>query len=183
MYWFRRPPYLRWALAALIVAFATIAELRGEATVAHPFVAARVDAGRPVEASALEWRRVPPGLLPAADPDGGVATRSLHPGEPLLPSSLGAAAAAPAGWWSVPLEVPRGAPPGAEVMVVVVTVDGVPEAPVPGLVMSAGGADPFGAPVPGLVAVPGERAGAVAAAAVSGQAVVLLAAGAAGGEG
>ncbi len=175
MHWFRRPPYLRWALAALIFAAVAFTELRGPATVHHPFLAEPVAAGAPLSRAALEWRQVPRGLLPAVEPDGRAAARALAAGEPLLPSSLDAGAGVPDGWWSVPVALAPGTAPGTEVRLVVLGPEGAALDTVPGLVVAPAGEDPFGAAAPGLVAVAGDVASAVAAASARDRVVVLLA--------
>ncbi len=171
MYWFRRPPYLRWALAALIVALAGAGELRGSPTAEHPFLAAAVPAGAEIDAEALELRTVPAGLLPAVDTEGARAARPLAPGEPLLPSDLTGAPAAPAGWWLVPVRLPESVGAGREVRVVLLD----PAGDVPGVVVAPGGEDGLGTRLPGLVAVPGAGAVDVARAAANDQVMVLVA--------
>ncbi len=170
MYWFRRPPYLRWAAAALIFSVAAAAELRATPTVTHPFVAAPVAAGTSLDVDALDMRRVPAGVLPPVDVDGARAARTLSPGEPVLPSDLAAPQVAPAGWWLVPLPLPAAAGTGAEVRVLGLQ----PPQDVPGVVVGPSGDDGFGGRLPGLVAVPADQAAALATAAARDDVVVLI---------
>ncbi len=171
MYWFRRPPYLRWALAALIVGVAAIGELRGTSTAQHPFVAAAVPAGAEITPEDLELRTVPAGLLPAVDPAGARAARPLNPGEPLLPADVTGAPAAPAGWWLAPVRLPDGVGAGRQVRVVLLD----PPGDVPGVVVAPGTEDGLGTRVPGLVAVPAAGAVDVARAAANDRVMVLVA--------
>ncbi len=171
VYWFRRPPYLRWSLAALVVAVASLAELRGAPTVRHPFVTTAVPAGAEIPAEALELRAVPAGLLPAVDPAAARAARRLAAGEPLLPSDVTEAPAAPPGWWLVPMRLPDAVAAGRDVRVVLLD----PPGDVPGVVVAPGGEDGLGTRLPGLVAVPGQGAVDVARAAASDQVMVLVA--------
>lgn len=171
VYWFRRPPYLRWSIAALIVAAAAFAELRGSPTVRHPFVTAAVPQGTDITEDAVELREVPAGLLPPVEAAGARAARPLSPGEPLLPSDVAATPAAPAGWWLVPMRLPDAVGAGREVRVVLTD----PPADVPGVVVAAGSEDGLGTRLPGLVAVPGPGAVDVARAAAADQVMVLVA--------
>ncbi len=170
MYWFRRPPYLRWAAAALIFTIAAAAELRGTPTVVHPYVAAPMAAGAALNPDALEMRRVPVGALPPVDLEGARAARTLSPGEPVLPSDLAAPQVAPDGWWLVPMPLPAAAGTGAEVRVLGLE----PPQDVPGVVVGPGGDDGFGGRLPGLVAVPADQAAALATAAARDDVVVLI---------
>ncbi len=170
VHWFRRPPYLRWVVGALIVAVAFAAELRGDATVRHPFVATDLAPGDPVE-PALEWKDVPAGMLPLPAVSGATAGRTIAAGEPLLPSHLGSGPVVPAGWWSVGLPLPAAAAPGTPVRVI---VDDPPMG-IDGVVTGTPTADAFGFEASGLVAVPGESADAIARAAGRGGVTVLIA--------
>lgn len=165
MYWFRRPPYLRWAGAATLVVIALALELRP--TVTHPYTTAAVAAGESFEA--VEWREVPAGVLPATDL-AGVATRDVGPGEPVVPRDVTTAAASPEGWWALALELPGTFPPGTAAKLV--TDSG---ALVPALILASADSDPLGGITPaGLVAVPEERAAEVATAVARREVTVLV---------
>ncbi len=171
MYWFRRPPYLRWAVAAVIAAAAVVTELRGTPTVPHPFATAAIPAGAELTGAAVEFRQVPPGLLPEVDPAGARAARPVAAGDPLVPADLGTGPATPDGWWAVPVDLPDAAVAGQDVAVVLVDTGST----APGFVVAATGDDGFGARTPGLVAVPEADAPAVAQAAARDALVVILA--------
>ncbi|MDP8958908.1 MAG: hypothetical protein M3N51_06860 [Actinomycetota bacterium] len=181
MYWFRRPPYLRWVAAALIVVAAVAVELRRPATTLHPFLKVAVTGGESLGEEAIEWREVPAGLLPLPELSGAVAARAAPAGEPLLPSSVAVEgqAAVPENWWALPLALPPRAFPGDPVQLVVVPIDPLEEPlSVPGLVVerAVDSDDPFAPSEPaGLVAVPGEASASVAAAAAEGRVMVTVA--------
>lgn len=170
MYWLTAPPYLRWAGAALLLLAAFVVELRPAETALHPFAATAIEAGTVVTADLVEFRLVPAGLLPRVELPLRT-TRRLAAGEPLLAGAEDPAAAAPPGWWAVELSLPAGVAPGAPVQVVVVPDrEGLPPRTVEGIVEAAA------RPEDGIgrVALPGEEAAAVAAAAAEGRAMVLV---------
>jgi hypothetical protein len=171
VYWLQRPPYLRWAAAVLLVAGAVAWDLRGTAATPHPFLTAPVAAGTPVPAEAVEWREVPAGLLERPDLEGLVAAVDLAAGDPITASVLEAPAAAPEGWWAVPIALGPHARPGDEVMLV--TID--PPLTIPGVVLEAQAGDGYSLDFrPAVVAVPGESAPLVAAAAGEGRIVAVV---------
>ena len=171
MYWLQRPPYLRWAAAALLVAGAVAWDLRGTGTETHPFLTVAVAAGSPIPADAVEWREVPAGLLERPDLDGRVAALDLAAGDPVTASVLTAPATAPEGWWAVPISLGRHARPGDEVMLV--TID--PPLTIPGVVIEGEAGDAYSLDFrPAVVAVPGESAPLVAAAAGEGRIVAVV---------
>ena len=128
MYWLRRPPYLRWFSAALILIVGLAIEFRDDAVEPYPFAAQPIDAGADIGPS-ISWREVPRGLLPQwSGPVTGVAARDVPIGEPVTPSLL-ARTVVPKEWWSVPIPLPTAAAPGTPVRVVLQTtgtvVDGI----------------------------------------------------------
>lgn len=168
MFWFGRPPVLRWVGAAALIVGALVVEFWPSATVAFPFTASETAAGDPLD---IEWRMVPAGLFPTPTLTGMVASHELAQGEPITPSDVRSPVEVPVGWWALALELPAPVPPGAETRVVL--GDG---RSVPGLVIAQTEADRFDVSGPSaLVAVPGEDAGRVAAAAAARQVVVLVA--------
>lgn len=176
VYWFSRPPYLRWVGAALIILIAAWVDLRPAATVPYPFAAEDVPAGATIDAGLVTWRQVPDGLLPIAPDLGGAARFAIKAGEPILASSLTAdRPSIPAGWWALETHLPENVVPGQEVKVVVVE-SGVSPLSVPGVIIEAPPAtDPLGYEDPvGLVAVPAEAAAAVAAGSARGDLSVLI---------
>jgi hypothetical protein len=115
MYWLRRPPYLRWLAAGLVVCVGLYLDTRSAPSVAYPFAAAPISIGESV--TEIEWREVPPDLLPAWDTGvSGVAASSIPAGTPLVPSLL-TETAIPAGWWSISLPVSRPVAPGTPIRV------------------------------------------------------------------
>jgi len=170
MFWFRRPPYLRWVAAGALVAVAFVMDVSDTATTPHPFAAELIRRGELIDASKIEWKPVPVGLLAAPDLAGAIAGIDVQPGEPLLEGGLRRDDAVPSGWWAVPLALPADAVPGTAVRLVVLS----PLDSVDGLIVRSGEMGTFGVPEAGLVAVPGERAAEVAAAAARAELTVLL---------
>jgi hypothetical protein len=169
VYWFGRPPIWRWLVAAILVVGAVALELRPSPVVLHPFAASDIAPGEQV--TDVEWRPVPPGLLPATDV-AGYAAAAIPSGDPLLPGSLAPQPPPPPGWWLVGMEISFAAPPGTAVRVVISAAGSEPLT-VDGVLVSSQSGDGFG-PATGLVAVPGEDAGIVAAAVQDRAALVLL---------
>jgi hypothetical protein len=170
VFWLRRTPYLRWAGAALLVGFAVVADLRGPATESRPFAAADLKAGAPLGDSAVEWRRVPRGLLAMPELAGSILTVDVGRGEPLTPAMVDSQRLPPKGWWALELDLPEGAAPGDTARVVVAE----PPLGIEAMILTVHPAGPFEAAARGLVAVAGEHADAAARAAQRGDTVVLL---------
>ncbi|MFQ5555478.1 MAG: SAF domain-containing protein [Acidimicrobiia bacterium] len=170
MFWFRRPPYLRWFAAGSLVVAAFLIDLRKGATTPHPFARADIARGMPIEEPDVAWENVPIGLLPAPDLAGAVTARALRAGQPILPHDLGLVEPIPADWWAVPLAMPATAAPGSSVLLVLVH----PPRSVPGIVVEPGSVGAFGVAEAGLVAIPGDAATAVATAATRGELTVLI---------
>lgn len=170
MYWLRRPPYLRWAVAAALILVAAIWDSAGPATVPYPFATATIEPGTAVDGN-VEWRAIPAGLLPSwTGPVTGSARVYLAAGDPLLPSLVTAGDPVPSGWWSIPLQLPAPIPPGTPVQVLLngdVT-------PISGVVTREAGDYQQDA----LVAFPDHDAAAVAIAARDDAIVVMVGAGA-----
>ena len=181
MYWFRRPPYLRWAAAAALVLTAAWMDLRPRPTVPAPFAAVDLAAGATLDETMIEWRSVPAGLLPVFENPRGIILRPVSSGEPLVPSVVSSErAAVPEGWWSMETHLPDGALPGQGVQLILLgaSPDDAPQ-PVPGIVIVPPPIvqDPLAIEPPlGLVAVPGEHASITAAAIADGRVSAILAA-------
>lgn len=172
MYWLPRPPYLRWAAAALLVLGAFAWDQRAPAAALHPFAARPVPAGEAIEASYIAWKEVPAGLLAAPDLEGATAAVDLAAGDPLVEAVLRRGAAAPQGWWEVTVAVGAHAAAGDEVLLVVID----PPLTVRGVVVSPQQGDAYSLDYrPAVVAVPEEAAAVVAAAAASGSLVAAVA--------
>lgn len=172
MYWLPRPPYLRWAGAALLLLGALIWDLRPNPVEMRPFAARALAAGQTITAAEVEWRAVPAGLLEQVDLTGKTAAVNVPAGDPLVGAVLGTAVAVPDGWWQVPIDIGAGAAPGREVMLVV----GEPPSTIRGLVVGAQQGDRYSLDFqPALVAVPAEAAALVATAARDGSLVAALA--------
>ena len=166
MFWFGRPPYLRWMAAAALVVGAALVEFWPTDQAAYPFTSVPVEAG---EAPRVEWRLLPAGAFPRVSLEGMVASHAMTAGEPLAASDLRGPIAVPDGWWALALEVP----------IPLRTRHRHPPRPR----RRRGRArcrsrrrtgDSFGTPT-ALIAVPGEDVAAVAAAASARQVVVLIA--------
>ena len=153
------------AAAALVVG-AALVEFWPTDEAAYPFTSVPVAAG---EAPLVEWRMLPAGTFPRVSLEGMVASHALAAGEPLADSDLRGPIDVPDGWWALALEVPVPLVPGVATRLVL--GDG---AVVPGVVLVSEDRDSFGTPT-ALIAVPGEDAAAVAAAASARQVVVLIA--------
>ena len=167
MYWLSRPPYWRWFAAVLIVAIALYLDFTGPPTEPYPFVAQATAAGEELE---IEWRPIPTGLLPAHETPPANAWRALDAGVPLVPGMAGEAPVVPEGWWALEVDLPAAAAVGEAVLVAIRD----PQLEVAGLVVAPPGTGSFGSGVPGLIAVPGDQAAAVANALAAQRATVLV---------
>ena len=174
MYWLRRPPYLRYLAAALILAGAAWLEFRQPALVLHPSATEPVPVGVSIEEASIEWREIPTGLLPPVSGQG-VTRRRVPSGHPLLPADIDSATQlVPDGWWALEVQLTDRAQVGQQVQLVVMTPAGT--SAVPGVVLEAsdrGSGLDFGESL-GLVAVPPEEAVSVAVASVEGRLAVLV---------
>ncbi len=178
VYWFRRPPYLRWAAAALLVMMAVWLDLRPEPTERRPFAAVDLAEGTVIEKEMIDWKAVPADLLPDPGDPVGTVSRSVAAGEPLVSSAVARdRVAAPPGWWTLEITLPHGTYPGQSVHLVVLSdvINEPPEA-ISGMVIApAPPRDPLAMEdVPGLVAVPAESAVRAAAAAAESAVTVIL---------
>jgi hypothetical protein len=176
VYWFSRPPYLRWAGAVLLIVAAAWVDLRPAATTPYPFARADLASGTAIDAGSVEWRQVPVGLLPADPPLDGTVRYAVAAGEPLLPSLVAAGRPeVPEGWWALSTTLPEDVVAG-QALQLVVTGFGVAPRAFPAIVVEPPPPhDPLGYDDPvGLVAVPGDSAATVAAAAADGEMSVLI---------
>ena len=171
VYWFRRPPYLRWIAASLIVTGALWMDLRGEPTEPRPFAVSSIAAGDRIVEEMLEYRDVPVGVLPEVDADG-YAVGPILPGDPLTPSVISDRDPLPDGWWAMEMEVPTGAGSGTELRLVIEGAAAV----VPGLITTIvpAGQSAGWARDTAMVAVPSDQAALVATALARGQVGVLV---------
>ena len=166
MFWFGRPPYLRWIAAAVLVAGAALIEFWPTDEAAYPFTSTAGEAGEPLR---VEWRMLPAGAYPRVSLDGKVPGHAMPAGEPIAASDLQVPIDIPNGWWALALEVPFPLHPGAATRLVLGEGGDVP-----GIVIASEEDNSFVAPT-ALIAVPGEHASAVATAASARQVVVLVA--------
>ena len=172
MYWFRRPPYLRWTAAVIVVTLALWMDLRREPTELRPFAVAMIEAGTAMEPDLIEYLEVPAGLLPEVELDG-ITVNLIQSGEPIIPALLSDRGALPEGWWALEMQVPSGVAPGSELRLVV-EEDGVNA--IPAIVTAVVPPDPLdGWSQPSaLVAIPADRAGALATPLSEGRVRVLI---------
>jgi hypothetical protein len=149
VFWLSRPPYLRWGLAATLVAVGLWTELAPEPGTLHPFARDTLPAGALITEDLVEMRVVPEGLfdpvhLPAR-------TRVPVPaGRPLISHGLERDRPTPDGWWTFALPVPPGGTAGSPVRLVV--DDGASAATFDGILVSSSPGDYGG--TEGVVAVP-----------------------------
>ena len=165
VFWFRRPPYLRWIIAAVVVAVGVFLDTRPAAVIDYPYASADIHAGQSV-ADQIEWRRVPALLLPSWEGDvAGYAVADLAAGTPVIPSLVGAAFV-PDGWWSVAMSLPQPIGPGTPIRVTTgeVVVTGI----LRGEVVDTG------YELVGPVAFPADDAARVADAVANGAVVVMI---------
>lgn len=178
MYWFSSLPYLRYAVAAILVVAAVWVELRPRGMVEHPFAVVPIPAGAALERSMFEFRDIPAGVLEAAQ-IGGTTRHSIAAGNPLLPGDVDpAGVAVPRGWWTVEVALPLDTQPGDLIRLVVRPYEpGGPSLVVDGIAVGAppAGADPFGLEASvGRVALPEDTAAEVAVAAGDHRLTVLV---------
>jgi len=165
-----RPPYLRWIVAVLIVVVAILWELTDRATEPVPFASVSIRRGEAITEDHIEWREVQIGTVEPADLADARALVDIQRGAPLTASIAGVRPPIPAGWWSVPADLPPGVPAGSVVRLT--TSDG---SSVDGVISVAASTDQFGISVPGAVAVSEAAVDAVASAAASGSLLVVVA--------
>ena len=167
MYWLRRPPYLRWFGAALILLIGLLMDLRGPELETYPFAAEPIPAGSAVD-GAIEWREVGADVLPRwSGPVSGISEIDVAIGDPLLPSLL-AEVAVPVDWWSVPLPLPVATAPGTRLRI----RQGHNGAFLDGILVETGTDN--GYEIVGMVAFPAHDAPKAAAAAADDALVVMV---------
>lgn len=163
MYWFHRPPYLRYALAIGICTAALWAEFRPHNTVEHPFASQSIPAGSQLEHDLFTMRDVPAGLMRPVDV-AGRAQHDIEEGEPLTAGLIESdVVPVPSDWWTLAIALGQDVIPGDHVRLVLriepetIIVDGI--------VIRAGtsGQDDFGfEQQTAVVAVPPDAASSVA---------------------
>lgn len=179
VYWFRRPPYLRYVAAALLLSIGTYLELRPEPTATHLFAAEDVAVGTVLTEELFEKRAVPRSLFEPIEL-AGRAAHDLHRGDPLTASGVDLREfQVPSGWWALQVPLPSYARPGMPIQLVVRSKDGDGEPHVvPGLVIASPdvAADPLGFESPdGVVAIQETDAAEAAVAVTERRVTVLLA--------
>jgi len=167
--WFSRPPYLRWLAAGAIVLAALAWDLSKRQSEPFPFAAVSISAGTAITDDLIEWKALPVGAIPAPLLSGVSATADIDAGDPFTRSVLSQTPPLPAGWWSIPIDIPNGTPVGATIRVVL--PDG---SAATGVVTQPASNDGFGVPSPGAVGFPQAVADAVAQLASSGNLVILV---------
>lgn len=168
--WLQSPPWARWALALVIASVALWIEFRPATTTPHPFASEDLAAGAVVDEANTEIRAVPVGTFSPVEL-GQTTLGPIVSGDPILASQVGeAGGAAPAGWWSLEMPLPRGSHRGDGARIVLLDSDVVAQ----GVVVGDPDEDPLGSGT-GLIAVEPEKAPDVARAAGEGRAVVMVA--------
>lgn len=170
--WLDRPPYLRWALAAVLVTAAAWMEL-GPAPTTHVWFAVDpIPAGTPLPDAHLERRAVATDHITGVEPVG-VAATDIEPGDPLV-ASMTTTTPVPSGWLAVTAPVPPDTAPGTEAALVLLSTSGIPQGdPVRAVVIGGADAGGFGGG-DGTVAVPPDRLSEVVAAAAGDRLVVAV---------
>lgn len=175
MYWFARPPWIRWAVSACLLVAAFTLEVRGPATTDHWFATADIEPGTPLIPDQFRAVRVPAGLFPPIEPHGFARTE-IYSGDPLINGHVtDQHVRVPDDWWVIELSVPARLRVGQTVLLVVLDTD--TPTTVDGLAVTVTAAsDPFGGTsTVGSIAVPSAEAAAVATAAATGNVTVLTA--------
>lgn len=173
MYWFARPPWIRWAMSACLLVAAFVLEIGGPATTEHWFAITDIEPGTPLDPGQFRAVRIPSDLFAPVEPHGFARTE-IRSGDPLINGHItDQFVRVPDGWWVIDLAVPARIRVGQTVLLVVLntdqptTVDGV-------AVAVEATSDAFGGRSSvGSIAVPAAAAGAVASAAASGNISVL----------
>jgi hypothetical protein len=165
-----RPPYLRWAAAALVVLAALAWDLSSRAV--EPFPVAGIDIGRgePIIDGDVQWIDVPRGSLPHPDLIDATAAVDIHAGDPITRSVTVVGSPVPSDWWSIPIDLPPGVAVGDRVRLT--TLDG---STVDGVVSIAPSEDAFGLTTPGAVAVPDDAVSDVTVAVATDSVLVVVA--------
>jgi SAF domain len=165
-----RPPYLRWAVASLIVIAAFAWDVSRRATEPYPFAARTITRGTEITEDVLRWEAVPRGTFTLPALDDVHALTDIREGDPVTSSVAGRGSVIPADWWAVPIGLPSGIARGTHVRIT--TLDGVE---VEGIVAVAATQDQFGLATQGAVAVPEEAVSVVSLAAAADALVVVVA--------
>jgi len=172
MLWFDPLPWGRWALVAIVAAFALYLEFKPDSTVEVPFAVFDIGPGEAIDETTTEPRRIPVDMLDGAEL-GDVASNRVAAGDPVLLSDVDEdAAVVPAGWWVVGVTLPDGAAAGDDVRLVLLDTGEEVE----GVIAHPGSDDPFAA-ADGGVAVPAASSAAVALAAADRRLAVLVSTG------
>ena len=176
MYWYARPPWIRWVLSALLVAVAFGVELTGPVTEERWFARTDISAGQQLEPGLFELKQVSAGSLADVAP-AGFALVAIASGDPLTASTINPRSRiTPTGWWSIEITVPQHLTAGQSVRLVIANSEAEPTV-VDGIAVSVGtNNDPFTQQTAvGIIAVPPEDAAIVASASQSGRMSVLTA--------
>jgi hypothetical protein len=119
VYWLQSPPYLKRLGAFLLILAAIAWDLRASAVEPFPTATGLIAAGTPITDELITWVDLPQGRLPRPDLANATAARDIAAGELLTSPALAGPFSAPAGWWTVSIEIGALATPGDEVLLVV----------------------------------------------------------------
>lgn len=164
----RRPPYLRWLAAGVVLLVGLMFETRTPPTVLYPYADTPIAAGTPID-DTIAWKEIPKGILPEWSTDvGGIAQTGFAANDPILPSQIGDLLI-PADWWAVALVLPAPVAAGTHIRVVL-TDDTILEG------IALAGTSGTGFEIVGTVAFAPSHAPLVAQAAANDALVVMIAA-------
>ena len=118
MFLLSRPPYVRRAIAAIVVLVAVMIELRPSTTERLPVAIVDLPAGVTVTESDVDWIDVSPGLGAPVDLPA-VLSRTVPAGAPVSAADVDPSTIEiPGGWLQIELDVPAATQQGATVVAV-----------------------------------------------------------------
>ena len=120
-----RPPYLRWAVAAVVLIAGFAIELRPSEEVDVPVAITDLPAGTTLTSSDVRWEPAPPGLVAPIELPA-VLARRVSAGSVVTEADVGSPLGelAPPGWWRIELDVPGDPAVGDPVLAVITGDDG-----------------------------------------------------------
>jgi hypothetical protein len=144
-------------------------DLSKRQTEPFPFASQHIARGSVITEDLIEWKPVPIGSMTRPVLVNASSTVDIATGDPITRSITTASPPLPAGWWSVPIDLPQGVPSGASIRVIF--PDGNAAT---GVVTQPASDDGFGVSSPATVGFPESVADVVAQLATAGDLVVLV---------